>query len=324
MNTQVKLSRLQSLSSLPIDSLAALIGSVICLSFSPISLSFIAREIGPNAAAFNRFWIAAIAFVLLNTSLAVGKREKKIQPEQEKPHLVKKAILLIVDGILLSVGSVCWAWSLSQTSIAHSSLMHNLVPIFTVLGGWLVFGQTFDRRFLLGMLVAIAGAILLEANQLFSWSISQQLLGDLAALLSAVFFGIHPLIIEQLRISLNPITIMAWSSTASALFLFPVTLIVEGQLFPSSATGWLSVIALAFFGQMLGVGLWAYCLKNVSAGFGSLVALVIPALSAVEAWVIFSESLTLLTSVSFLVILLGMYLAISSTSAIKSGVESSD
>jgi drug/metabolite transporter (DMT)-like permease len=74
---------------------------------------------------------------------------------------------------------------------------------------------------------------------------------------------------------------------------------------------------------MLGIGLWTYCLKKISSGFASLVALVVPALSAVEGWVVFSENLSLLTGVSFAVILLGMYLAISSTSAIKPGVESS-
>jgi drug/metabolite transporter (DMT)-like permease len=200
--------------------------------------------------------------------------------------------------------------------------MHNLTPIFTVLGGWLALGQNFDRRFLVGMLVAIAGATLLEINDLFSFSISQQLLGDLAALLSAVFFGIRPLIVEQLRTNLNSVTIMSWSSTASCLLVLPVALIAGEPLFPISVTGWCSAIALAVVGQMLGIGLWTYSLKKLSSGFASLVALVVPGLSAVEGWAFFSENLSLLTGVSFLVIVCGMYLAISSTSATKAAVES--
>jgi drug/metabolite transporter (DMT)-like permease len=58
-------------------------------------------------------------------------------------------------------------------------------------------------------------------------------------------------------------------------------------------------------------------LKKITSGFASLVALIIPGLSAVEGWIIFSESLSVLTAVSFVVILCGMYLAISSRSAIK-------
>jgi len=319
MNNQAKVLQLNYLSLLPIDSLAALFGSMVCLSLTPIFIRLSEYELGPNATIFNRFWIAAIAFGLLNQLLTVRHRKRKDETEIEanKPHLANTAKLLIADGVLLSIGLIFWSWSLTQTTIAHSSIMHNLVPIFTVLGAWLALSQNFDRRFLLGMFVAISGSVLLEVNEIFSFRISEQLLGDLAALLSAVFFGIHPLIVQKLRTHLSPVTIMSWSSTTSALLLLPVALIAENKLFPSSFTGWFAVIAQAIVGQMLGVGLWAYCLKKLSAGFTSLVALFIPAMSAIEGWVIFSENLNLWTSVSFLIILWGMYLAISSTSAMN-------
>src|ERR671933_400985 len=327
MDYRLKLSRLQSLSILPIESLAALIGSMVCMSFTPIFIRLSEIEIGPNATIFNRFWIAAFGFGLLSQLLAVYHREEDTQFKEQKLYPVRIVCLLLADGTVLSIGLILWAWSLTQTSIANSSIIHNLIPIFTILGGWLALGQTFDRRFLIGMFVAIAGATLLEANDLLILCrglLTKPLLGDLAALLSAVFFGIHPLIAEQLRTNFNSITIMTWSSTTSSLLLLAVAVIAKEQLFPSSVTGWFSVIALALVGQMLGIGLWTYCLKKISSGFASLVALLVPALSAVEGWVVFSENLSLLTSVSFVVILLGMYLAISSTSAIKPGVESSN
>lgn len=315
MNVRVQLLLPKFLSSLPIDSLAALIGSIVCMSFSPIFIRLTEMDIGPNATAFSRFWIAAVAFGLLNI---LSRDEKKdTPPDSEKPHLAQKAWLLIADGALLSMGLIFWTWSLTQTSVANSSIIHNLIPIFTILGGWLVLRQNFDRRFLIGMLVAIAGATLLEIDNLFSLSISQQLNGDLAALLSAVFFGAHPLIAERLRANFNSVTIMTWSSTTSSLLVLPVAIIAGEQLFPSSVTGWCSAIALALVGQILGIGLWTYSLKKLSSGFASLVGLVAPALSAIEGWAFLSEKIGLLTGVSFFVILIGMYLAISSTSAIK-------
>ncbi|NEQ40171.1 MAG: DMT family transporter [Okeania sp. SIO3I5] len=325
MNNQARVLQFKQLSLLPIDSLAALFGSMVCISFTPILIRFSEYELGPNATIFNRFWIAAIAFGLLNQLLTVRRRKRKNETETEpnEPHLVNRAKLLIADGVLLSIGLILWSWSLTQTSVANSSIMHNLVPIFTVLGAWLALSQTFDRRFLLGMFVAISGSALLEVNEIFSFRISDQLLGDLAALLSAVFFGVHPLVVQKLRTHLNPVTIMTWSSITSALLLLPVALIAENQLFPSSLTGWLAVIVQAISSQMLGVGLWAYCLKKLSPGFTSLVALFIPAMSAIEGWAIFSENLNLSILLSFLIILWGMYLAISSTSAINPGVESS-
>lgn len=326
MNNQLRVLQVlrpQFFRSLPIDAIAALIGSIICLSFSPIFIRWSELEIGPNATAFNRFWMAAAAFGLLNLFMA-SPQQKTIQPQLSKPSLFNHAKLLIIDGVILSIGVIFWAWSLTQTSVANSTLIHNLVPLFTILGAWLVFGQTFDRRFLWGMVVAFAGVTLLEVNHLFSLEIGSQFMGDLAALLSAVFFGIHPLIAEKLRIHFNSITIMTWSSTSSFLLVLPVTLITEEQFFPTSVNGWLAVIGLAIFGQMLGVGLWTYCLKKISSGFASLTALVIPALSAVEGWAIFSEKIELWTWISFVVILWGMYLAISSKSAIKPTTQSGE
>ena len=315
MNVRVQLPQLQFFSSLPIDSLAALAGSIVCMSFSPIFICLSEMEIGPNATAFSRFWIAAVAFGLLN--ILSSDREKEIPPNSKKPHLVQTAGLLIADGALLSMGLICWTWSLTQTSVANSSIIHNLIPIFTILGGWLVMKQNFGRRFLLGMLVAIAGATMLEIDDLLSFNISKELNGDLAALLSAVFFGAHPLIAEQLRTNFNSITIMTWSSTTSSLLVLPVALIAGEPLFPSSVTGWCSAIALAVVGQMLGIGLWTYCLKKLSSGFASLFGLVVPLFSAIEGWAFLSENVSLLSGISFAVILLGMYLAISSTYAIK-------
>jgi len=316
----MKLSQLQLVSSLPIDSLAALTGSLICLSLSPIFIRLSEIEIGPSATAFNRFWIAAIAFGAIEGVLAVKRQKGETQAHQQKYLSFHQFFLLIADGIILSIALISWTWSLTHTSVANSTMMHYFCPIFTVLGGWFAFRQRFDLRFLIGMSISIAGVVLLEVDNLVSLNFGIQFIGDLAALLSAVFFGLHPLIMEKLRIDLNSITILVWSSTASSLLLLPITWMSEEQLFPSSITSWCSVIALAVFGQMLGVGLLSYCLKTLSAGFTSLATLLVPVLSTIEGWMIFSEALNLWIGCSFMVIIGGMYLAISSTSAIKSEV----
>ncbi|MDJ0737404.1 MAG: DMT family transporter [Nostocaceae cyanobacterium] len=307
---------------LPKDCLVALIGSIVCISFTPIFLRLSETEIGFHATVFNRFWIAAVTLWIVSQSSVLKPREQDSKTPKFKPNFMQIGSLLILDGVLMSMGLICWAWSLTETSVANASMMHNLVPIFTILGGWLVLGHTFDRRFMIGMFIAILGALLLEVNNLFSFTIDRQLLGDFAALLSALFFGIHPLIVEQLRTRFNSLTIITWSSITGFLLLLPIVMFTEQQIFPSSLTGWFSVMALAFVGQIMGIGLWTYSLKKLSAGFAGIVALVIPFLSAVEGWAIFSENLNQWTWVSFFVIVCGMYLAISSTSAIKCEIKS--
>jgi drug/metabolite transporter (DMT)-like permease len=208
-----------------------------------------------------------------------------------------------------------WAWSLAHTSVANSTLMHNLAPLFTVLCGWLFLGKRFDIKFLSGMFVAIAGACLLAYHD-FS-SAADKLQGDIAALLSAVFLGVYPLLVEQLRTQLSPMTIMTWCSAIGTLLLLPIVILTEDKLFPYSWSEWLYVLALALICQILGLGFYAYSLKTLSSGFVSLCDLFVPVLSTQEAWIIFSERPNWVTFVSFAVILMGVYVTSTSQSAVK-------
>ncbi|MBC6479750.1 MAG: EamA family transporter [Hormoscilla sp. GM7CHS1pb] len=51
-----------------------------------------------------------------------------------------------------------WAWSLSQITVAISTVLVSLKPLFTCLFAWLIWGQRFDNKFLIGMVIAIGGA----------------------------------------------------------------------------------------------------------------------------------------------------------------------
>ena len=75
------------------------------------------------------------------------------------------------------------------------------------------------------------------------------------------------------------------------------------------------MISLAVICQALGQVLVAYSLNNLSSGFVALFLILDPVLTAIEAWVIFSEKLILLDWIAFFLVLLGIYLALSSQSS---------
>ncbi|PSP22012.1 MAG: hypothetical protein BRC55_13515 [Cyanobacteria bacterium SW_8_48_13] len=94
-----------------------------------------------------------------------------------------------------------WAWSLTQTSVANSTLLYNLMPIFTTLGAWLLLGQRFQAKFLLGMAVAITGAVAIAIEDL--QVAGSHLPGDAAALIAAIFSATNLLCVEQLRVKFS-------------------------------------------------------------------------------------------------------------------------
>jgi drug/metabolite transporter (DMT)-like permease len=296
----------------------SLVVSLVALSFSPILIRLSEVELGPNATIFNRFWISTVVFAMWN---GVTSAQNRLSHSEPKPQIytIRLLLLLLGVGFVMFATLILWAWSLNQTSVANSTLMHNLAPLFTVLGGWLIWGKRFDGKFLMGMFIAMLGACIL-AYQDFS-SVGDKFQGDILALLSAGFLGLYPLIVEELRTQLSPIAIMTWCSAIGTLLLLPIVILTEDRIFPYSLSGWLTVISLALVCQILGLGLYAYCLNRLSSGFVSLCDLFVPVLSAQGAWFIFSEKLNWTTLISFVVIMLGVYVTSFSQSAIKSEVE---
>ena len=195
-------------------------------------------------------------------------------------------------------------------------LLNNLTPIFTSLGGWLLFGQRFDKRFLVGMAIALAGAIALGLEDLNGAEGS--LFGDLLALLSAVFLGSYFLVVEQLRSRFSATTILLWRCAIGSLLLLPVVLFNSEQIFPTTSVAILGVIGLGIISEGLGQRLLADTMNQLSSSFVSLFLLLEPIVSAILAWIIFTESLSSATWLGFAVVLTGIYLAQSSTAALQS------
>ncbi len=168
------------------------------------------------------------------------------------------------------------------------------------------------------MVITIVGRVFIGIEDIqIANGTTNKTLGDLAALLSAVFYAGYLLIIEQLRSKLSATKILMWSSLTGAILILPILIVTGEKIFPYSWNGWLAVICLAGICHVLGQGLVTYSLDKLSAGFVAIFLLIDPVLTAIEAWIIFSERLSLWDWIAFVLVLLGIYLALSSKSSIQ-------
>jgi drug/metabolite transporter (DMT)-like permease len=307
MTTQLKLSQIQSDRTPAVIGLTTLFLAILALSFAAIFIRLSERELGPVATIFNRFWVATLILGLGNVLKTLSKRHSHDSSLQKQHYTVSDLVLLLVMSCFFSGTLITWAWSLTQTSVANSNLLHNVTPLFTTLMGWLFLRQCFEGRFLLGMVLAISGSILIGLGDL--QVASDNFTGDSLAILSAVFSAANLLTVEKLRAKFSATTILLWCSFFGTLLTFPIVLLTEDVLFPYSWAGWLAIIAQALVCQVLGQSLQAYNLKQFSSGFVAVFLLLDPVITAILAWVIFSEQLSPLNWVAFSVVLAGIYLA---------------
>ncbi|MBC6418597.1 MAG: DMT family transporter [Prochloron sp. SP5CPC1] len=314
MTNQLELPQQESKAE-TVLALLAISVALVAVSFAPILIRWSETEISPNATIFNRLWIATVVLVLWNGVLAVYHKLVRKESNQSQTDTQESLELLLTLGIFFGLSQVFWAWSLTQTNVANSTIFHNLTPLFTIAGGWLLFDQQFDRKFLIGATIAMGGAIALGISDL--QIDPDKLQGDIVSLISAGLYGAYVLVVAKLRSKFTATTILLWCSGSGTVFILPALLFTNDQILPYSWRGWLVIIGLAVICQVLGQGLIAYSLNKLSSGLVALFQLLYPVLTAIFAWIIFLERLSFYTLLEFAVVLLGIYLAKSSQYAIK-------
>ncbi len=283
--------------------------AVLLVSLDPILTRLSENELGPNATVFNRELIAAGIFLFWQGVLFIWQSQSNDLPSSQESKPITLGTLLIFLAVVIC-GEACLvtcALSLTQTSVANSNLLHNLPSVFAVLGGWLFLGQKFDKTFIMGMVIAVGGAISIGIQDL---QVSpDHLIGDAWALFSAIVYAGYFLTIEKLRSQFSSLTISLWYCILSSLILLPFVLVFEDQLFPSSILGWINILSLSLLCQVIASIIFIYQLKQFSSGFVSLFMLLQPIITAVLAWIVFQENLSFLNWIAFFVVLVGIYFA---------------
>ncbi|MBW4600082.1 MAG: DMT family transporter [Calothrix sp. FI2-JRJ7] len=282
---------------------------IVALSFGSIFIKWSENELSPDATVFNRFWLATVFFALWQFAKVIIQFRAR-EPIQQQPYTYQNLLILSTSGISFALNLVCIAWSLTQTSVAISTVLHNLAPIFTSLGAWLLFNQGFNRQFVIGMVIAFAGAIGIEIEELST--ATSNLVGSSVAILSAIFATAYLLAVEKLRAKFDSVTIQLWVCGISVIVMLPFVLLSGNEIFPSTLSGWTWVISLALVCQIVGQGLLTYSLNKFSSVVVSLVHLLEPIISSLFAWVIFWERLSFSNWIGFIILLIGLYIAVSS------------
>jgi len=294
----------------------ALIVGLVAVSASPIFIRLSEMEISPYATIFHRSWMATAIFAALllipnNSSVGTALLDSdtnSIKQQCRKPRSRSLQWLLLGFGLTFTAAVISWAWALTKTTVANSSLLHSSIPIFTGLLGWLFLGQRFRPSFWVGMAIATTGAILLGIED-FQFN-PEQIWGDSVSLLSAVFFSVDPLLVEQLRQRLSSSTILFYGFSMVTLLSFPLVLCFPETALPTSLNGWLTLLAMTIICQVVGHGLLTYALKDITAGIVSLCHLLVPILSAAEAWWVFGEALSKLSILTFVTVLAGIIISL--------------
>jgi drug/metabolite transporter (DMT)-like permease len=216
--------------------------------------------------------------------------------------------LFLAAGIAFAGDLAFWHWSIRFTSVANSTLLANLAAPFVTLAVWMFWRQRPSATFAAGLGAALVGvAMLVHTSLAFS---PTALLGDAFGVVTALFYAAYILAVKELRDrGAATLFVMAGATTLTAVLLLPMALASGEAMLPTSASGWLVLVGLAWISHCAGQGLIAYSLAHLPAGFSAVSLLFQPVMAAIFAWMLLSEPLTPLQMAGGLIVLAGIYLA---------------
>ena len=216
-------------------------------------------------------------------------------------------IWLVASAVAIAIDLSLWHSSFLYTSVANAALLGSLHPIVIAIGAWLLFKEVITRVFVVGLVIALGGSILLARSG--AREFADVALGDLLAALSTVGFSIYALTLKRLRQTLSTATIMLWTLSLAPLLLLPIALVVGETLIPQTPNGWAVVIGFALVGNVAGQSMLTYAFAHLPASFNAVSLLIVPVLAALIAWPLFQETISALQGIAGVAVLCGIIIA---------------
>ncbi len=219
---------------------------------------------------------------------------------------------IIISGVL-GTGLPVFLFAYAETEIdsAIAAILNSSVPLLTLLLGLLIFGVSFLKRQLIGVLIGLGGAIALI---LIGASInpSQNYWYALLVIFASVLYALNVNIIKRYMQDISAVAI----ATGNFIFLIPpaIILLVYSDFFkmellqtPEVQISLGYIVILALFGTAMAKVMFNKLVQISSPVFASSVTYLMPIISV--SWgILDGEKFTLWQFVASLVIIGGVYL----------------
>ena len=233
-----------------------------------------------------------------------------------KPEKVERRDLMVImlGGLMgFVVSQTLTAESLNYTSPVYFSLIATLTPVAVMLMAALFIGERITGMKVLGVLLGIAGAVLMVVMGQTSGSGSNDLLGITLAILSVLTWAIYMIITRKVAQKYSPVTQMKYVFLISAIVTVPLAWpeLSEQRLYSAATFGWDGALEMAFIVLMatvLGYFLIPYAMKYLSATTVSIYTNLQPMVASFVAIAIGQDRLTWDKPVAAILVLLSAYI----------------
>ncbi|GLH71783.1 hypothetical protein GETHLI_02850 [Geothrix limicola] len=271
--------------------LAALILGASLLGFAAMLVRW-ATPAGPLAVGFYRmaFALPFVAWMARDTA---------------RPGTGRARIWALLAGTCFVLDLWMWHSALHHTSAANATLLVTLAPIWVAVVSVLWLGAKLRRRFWMGVLLAMSGALVLGLAKGARWGTG---LGELLGALASLAYGAFTLALGRARRDLSAPEALFWVVLCCTV-LFGALGWARGEAFYGyPARSWWALLGLGIFVQVVAWWFITWGLGHVPTNLGAMGLMVQPVATVILGWLLLSESVRPLQGVGTLLVLAGIAL----------------
>ncbi|MBR6181919.1 MAG: EamA family transporter [Prevotella sp.] len=281
--------------------LAILLANVIFGLGVPVTKALLSGWVTPMGYMASRCVFAALIFWVVAAFLPKEKVERR------------DLIVLLAGGLIgFVISQTLTAEALKLTTPVYFSFVAALTPIATMLLAVIFLKESITGVKLIGVVLGIAGALLMVYKSWSNKAGSDDLIGILLAVLSVLTWAVYLIITRKVSAKYTAVTQMKYFFLISAVIILPIAMTEpqQNQLY-SANWGWSGVAEMAFivlFATGLGYFLIPYAMKTLSATTVSIYTNIQPVVASFVAIAVAQDVFTWDKPLAGLLVLGGAYL----------------
>ena len=279
-----------------------LIGVVIIWGLAFIWQNIASKVLGPLTVVGVRSLIAVI-FITLVAILVPSLYRSQAPKLMGEVSSSKKLWLGIMCGVVLFLAMYIQQIGIGMTTAGKAGFITVLyICIVPFIGMFL--GNKLNKFFIIGLILAVVGFYLLSVKEEFSLE-----LGDIIVFISAIFFGIHIIVIDYSALRVNSMFLSIIQLVVVAIFSLGLALIKETIILGDILSVASPLLALGILSSGLGYTGQIIAQREIPPHTTSLIMSLESVVAAIGGVLILNEHIGLREGIGMTVVLVGIIIS---------------
>ena len=278
----------------------SIILAMIFWSFSFVWVKEVYLVYGPLTTVLFRLIIASL--LLVGFARLTGKMVKF-----ERKDLMTFILLSFFEPFLYFMGE---SYGLLFVSSTIGAIIVATIPLFSPLAASKFHGEKISVRTFIGILLSFAGVSIVVFDSSFNLIASPLGIAlEFLAVISAIFYTV---VLKKLAVKYHPTTIITYQNLLGIIYFLPLWFVFEFKDFssiPFNLTAFAGILKLSIFASCIAFIFYAHSVKKMGINKVNIFINTIPVFTAIFAWYILGDELTVRKFVGIVVVITGLLVA---------------